>query len=260
MRSHARRVHGDRRMTNCLYVRRTLLADPDAHSAALPEHLAECSFCRAFAASLAAEEAALRVAMHVPVPEQQQERILLQIQLRARRRNWALSVRNWFHAMSLPQRAVYAASCSAALLLAVWAAEPTDEHTINWGDVALAHVIGEASAAARAGTVPRQVLIVTLAAYGLSLNGDLGTIRMVAHCPMPGGRGVHVVIDTPDLGTLTLILPPPGVRTEGGLARSEGYAARVVRVSLSSIAVVTQRPELLQALARRVQKRVVVLG
>ncbi len=247
-------------MMNCLNVRRILLADPEAHAAALPEHLAGCPSCRAFAAGLAAHEAALRLAINVPVPEHLQERILLQTQLRARRRDWAGAWRNWLQVLSFPRRAVFAAGCSMALLLAVWTGQPADQRSIDWSDVALAHVIGEGSGQARAGTVPRQELVAALAAYGLALNGELGAIRMVDHCPMPGGRGVHVVIDTPDLGTLTLILPPLGVRTVGGMARSEGHAAQVVRIAKSSIGVVTERPEKLQALAARLQQRVVALG
>lgn len=246
-------------MIHCLNVRRALLADPQAYALVLPEHLATCAPCRAFAAILVADEAALRVAICVPVPEQLQERILLQTALRARRRDLAAPLRQWLGLFSYPQRAVFAVGCSAALLLALCMVQASVDRVIDWGDVALAHVIGEADALAGNETVPRHALLEALASYGLGLEGDLGTLRMVGNCPMPGGRGVHVVIDTPDMGTLTLILPPAGVRTAGDLAQGEGFAAQVVRINHATIGLVTQRPDKLAALALRVQKQMVVL-
>lgn len=78
-------------MTNCLTSRAAMLADPTTQDAALLAHLADCPACRAAAAAAMRNEALLRSAIQVQVPEQLQERILLQTELKRRRANFP----NW---------------------------------------------------------------------------------------------------------------------------------------------------------------------
>ena len=86
----------------------------------------------------------------------------------------------------------------------------------------------------------------------------LGRVRYLDHCEMPGGKGLHVVLESPELGVVTLILPPSGA---SGAGREEvsraGFAARMVAVGASAIGIVTDRPELLGRVSRRLRQQLV---
>lgn len=242
---------------NCLDIRRALLADPRTSSLELSVHLAECESCRQFAARLAHDQAVLRAALAVPVPEQLEERILLHTQLRSRRPGWLGRLGYLLQTLAQPHLAAYAVAASMALALGLWWPLPSPERPVAWSEVVLAHVIGEANTLAKADALPQQSLSVALKDYGLALKGELGTLRYFDHCALPGGRGVHAVIETPDLGKVTLILPPIGTRADPGLAQREGYAAQMLRIDQASIGVVTQRPDQLEALTQRIRRQLV---
>jgi hypothetical protein len=238
---------------NCLHTRRTLLANPHADSPALSTHLAQCDACRQFAQRLACDEMLLRAAMSVAPPEQLAERILLRTKLRSRQPGWFRWIGDW----SQPRRAGYAAAASAVLALGLWWTVPSPENPAQWSEVMLAHVIGEPAALAKNTPIASQVLNEALGDYGLALKAGMGTLRFFDHCALPGGRGIHAVIETPDLGKVTLILPPRGTRAAPGATVREGFAAQIVHIGQASVGLVADRPENIAVIVQRLRGQLV---
>jgi hypothetical protein len=102
-----------------------------------------------------------------------------------------------------------------------------------------------------------QVLNEALNEHGLALNARIGTLCYFEHCPLPGGRGIHAVIDTPDLGKLTLIFPPRGTRAASGGTVREGFSAQIFHVGQASVALVADRPESIDVLVQRLRAQLV---
>lgn len=215
----------------CLDVRRALLATPISEEPSLLAHLQDCTACRAFAADLKRQEAQLREALAVPVPAHLAERVLLATRLR--RPRW------------------YGLAWAASLLLAVmigfssYQFRPT---SVAWCDVVLAHVLNERNTLEKDDEIPAQRLGHALAEFGLSAKGDLGQIRFLDRCALPGGRGLHVVIDTHELGQVTLILLPPGAHAAGEQMARDGFATKLVTIGDAVVGVVTQHPDQLEHL------------
>lgn len=250
---------------NCLNTRRVLQVTPQENSAEITQHLAECEACRQFAARLQREEHLLAAAVAVPVPEQLAERILLRTQMQSRAPSWwqrlrALVSDGTSLLLTRPLPVALAASSVFAIAL-TWKMLIPDAN-LNWNEVLLAHAASETDAEltshqAIAGEVELQR---ALNEYGLQTIAGLGKVRSLARCLLPGGRGVHVVIDTPDLGQLTLILPPKGIKTQSQLASLENYTGQVIQINQASVGIMSQDRATIAALIGRVQQRVVALG
>lgn len=243
-------------MMNCLAARAALLADPHTQDAALLDHLSDCLACRTAAAVAVREDALLRSALNVPVPDQLAGRILLQTELK-RGRTRPLK-RLWQRLAELVHGAPGGLAVALSFLIAIgiWVAQPAQDASLNWGEVALAHAIAEPSALNSSDTLPTSALAAALAAHGLALTGDLGVIRVVAACPVPGGRGSHIVIETREFGRATLILPPVGQPTAPGEARGEGLFARMVEIGGVGFGVVTHDAQRLPGLAHLLAARI----
>lgn len=243
-------------MMNCLAARSALRADPSAQDPALSKHLADCPACRTAAAAAARDDALLRSALNVQVPEQLADRILLQTELRRARSRPLNRLRRRIAELVQGSPGVLAVALSLLIAVGIWVAQPARQDKLNWGEVALAHVIGEPSAVHSTDTLPPSVLAKALAAHGLTLMGDLGVIRVVSPCPVRGGRGSHIVIETREFGTVTLILPPVGKRAAPGEARGEGLFARMVEIGGVGFGVVTNDADRLPALANLLATRI----
>ncbi|GGE88110.1 DUF3379 family protein [Massilia psychrophila] len=242
---------------NCLTLRATLLADPHTQTAEVSDHLAECPACRAFAVSMMHEDALLRSAIDVTVPRELAARILLQTQIRHRRTDPLDQLRRWLGQWVTMPRMGLAAALSAVLAVALSVSQVDRPSNLNWGQVALAHAIAEPEATASKAVVARTSLETALQAYGLSLAGDLGVIRLVEHCAVPGGRGTHIVVETKDYGSVTLLLPPPGERPSPGSARGEGLSARMIDIVGVGVGVVATEQANLPALAALLARQIV---
>jgi len=247
-------------MMNCMNTRRTLLGNPAGEHPELIEHLNSCPGCRTFAKKLTKEEALLRTAMNVPVPDQLQERILLQTALRRRPDSIVTRLRQLLTSLTFPTRAGLAVAFSSLMAVGIWHYQPIRDPHLNWSKVVLAHVIGEPEAVASNRSLPRASLVEALGRYGLAVKGDLGTIRFVERCVVPGGRGLHVVIDTDRLGKVSLILPPTGLRADRSSARSDGYTASMVDIDGVSMGIVTNEPERLHELTALLARSLVRQG
>lgn len=247
-------------MMNCLTARRHLSANPQARSEDLLAHLAECEACRTLAARLTRNEALLRDAMAIPVPEQLAERILLRNHIHSRRFThfsrfaW---IKSLLHNLRNTHQGGFALAASAVLAVALsWSLLGTNTPS-DWSEVVLAHVISEENGQLKPDALVAPDLATVLKNYGLNLAGQLGSVRYVGYCSLPGGRGVHAVVETPDLGEVTLVLPPVGTHAKADATQRNGYAAQMLNINQASIGIVTQHPDKIKALTRFVHDQIV---
>lgn len=207
----------------CLDVRRQQLANPDTQSAAMHAHLSQCESCREHGERLLAQDARLRDALQVPVPEGLVERALLRRQLRSPQR-----FRNW----------MIAASVACLALFAAWWQLPWSQSR-DWALLVAEHVADEPAALAARGEIAAAELNKLLHSWGLALREPLGKLRYLDRCAMPDGRGLHAVIATEQWGLVTLILPPAGVEVVPGEAQYGDFHAAAFHSQGRAIAVVT---------------------
>lgn len=243
---------------NCLDTRRMLLADPRAESAALSAHLSQCEVCRAFMVRLQRDEVILHQTIEIPVPPQLEDRILLKMHLHHRRSmsrtagQWQLFKNLIISWLTQPQLGL-SAMVLACAMFASWTILSGYIQPVSWGEVVLSEVIDEPNALRVSQEVPRQAVLAALQDYGLTLKEGMGKVQYLNHCSLPGGKGIHAVIETPDLGKVSLIIPPIGVHPTPNIAKRDGYAAQIVQLSEFSIGVVTEQPDKLNLLTDRFQ-------
>jgi len=188
---------------NCLEFRRLVLIRPRLITAGRQAHPERCARCAGFAQSVAHDEAAIEQAMLVPVPEGLASRVLLRHGIRGPNRWSTLAL---------------AASLLAAVGVAFYfheAPRQGDEivsaqrFTANYTAVAaISYVLDHESRLLkenRAGDP--KVMHAALSKLGLSLPANIGSVRYLGKCPVTGGIGEHVALETP-LGHVTLILVP----------------------------------------------------
>lgn len=250
-------------MMHCLNSRRSLLANPQARNQQLIAHLSECDACRQLAARLVRDEALLQEAIAVPVPEQLAERILLRHHLHSQRFaqrsvvSWIKSTLQSLAQLSQSKSMGFALAASMVLAVALGVSLQANRSPSDWSEVVLAHVISEENGQVKPDALAAPDLANVLHSYGLNLAGRLGTVKYVGYCSLPGGRGVHAVVDTPNLGQVTLVLPPPGTRAHADHTQRNGYAAQMLNINQASIGIVTHQPDKLQALTHFVHDQIV---
>lgn len=188
---------------NCFEFRRLLLTDPRVRSHEQEQHLAGCDACGKLVREMELFEQHLHDALRVPVPEALADRVLLRNKVRV------TSMRTWALAAS-----IVAALGIGALLFRP--AGDTGERVLTAttlgpahpGVAAISFVVDHESRLLKEGRIgDPQVLRDTLARLGLRLPSDGVTVRYLGKCPVPGGTGEHVVLQTA-LGQVTLILVP----------------------------------------------------
>lgn len=190
---------------NCFEFRRLILAEPRRRTEEQGEHVVRCASCAALANEIEAFETAVNEAVSVPVPEGLAERVLL-------RRTMSRSARAGLSALAAS--VVVATSIGAYFLYA--GSSPAIEERI-----VAAYVLGEQHPAVAAINYVRDhesrllretpvldtaVVHQALAHLGLKLPKSVA-MRYLGKCPVPGGTGEHVVLET-DFGHVTLILMP----------------------------------------------------
>jgi len=188
---------------NCFEFRRLILANPRERTRELEAHMAQCTSCNELAREVENFEGRIQEAVLVPVPEALAERVLLRQELRGRSRYraWAL-----------------AASLVAALGLGIY----FYPFIVGEEPVQVASSLGTSHPAVKAIVHVRQdeprMLeqsrgvdpVAVRAAFtrrGLNVPGGGTTVVYFDKCPMTGGAGEHVVLQTP-FGQVTLILMP----------------------------------------------------
>lgn len=192
---------------NCFEFRRLMLADPRQWPEAMQQHRERCANCARLAKQMEGFETAIHEAATVPVPEALADRILLRHK----------PARSW-----LPQFEFGAWAFAAVLVLAVAVTVHFyDRPADNAGGMITAESLGSNHPAVAAinyvldfePALLREnqsgdpaVLTAALEKMHVRLPKD-GKVRYLGKCPVPGGQGEHVVLNTPD-AQFSLILVP----------------------------------------------------
>jgi hypothetical protein len=187
---------------NCFEFRRLILADPRRRTEERDEHIARCASCAALATEIDAFETAIHDAASVPVPEGLAERVLL-------RRTMSPSARAGMWALA----ASVVVAVGIGAYIYVDSAPEVDNRIVS------ASMLGERHPAVAAINYVRDheprllretpvldtaVVYQVLAHLGLKIPASVA-MRYLGNCPVPGGIGEHVVLETA-FGHVTLIL------------------------------------------------------
>jgi hypothetical protein len=175
---------------NCLEFHRAKLADPRRLPPDAQHHLAQCSACAAFAEGVDQTERELERTLSAGVPDGLADRVLLRVQSsRPRRRAWALAA---------------GVMLAVAVGAVAWLRAPATagQHARD----AIEHVAAEPASLTTVQSDTRD-LGELVRAMGGQLKQPLGKVRYVKLCPVPGGSGWHVVLETPQ-GLATLFIVP----------------------------------------------------
>lgn len=188
---------------NCFEFRKLLLADPRMRTSEQERHLAECATCASLEREMEDFEARVHDAMRVPVPEGLADRVLLRRKIRAPAvRAWAL-----------------AASLVAALGVGIYfyrAPVGEDERMLTAAVLgashpavkAIAHVLEDEPQMLKENRgVDPAAMRAAFTRLGLNAPAGGTTVLYFDKCPMTGGAGEHVVMQTP-FGRVTVILIP----------------------------------------------------
>lgn len=226
---------------NCLDVRRELATTPSALCAGAREHLEQCPRCAALAGAARREEARLRQAMEVPVPEGLEERVVLRQRLHRRRQRrtatrWALA---------------------ASVVLALAAAWQLRPEPLEQRVVASVADYVSARAAPLGATVDQTMEPAALAAmtrpFGLHLDESLGAVREARPCVIRDRQGLYLVVDGEKGPVVVLVLPEEPVERRVRF-RVDGRQGLLVPCPRGGLAIIGQPGERLAALEQRLQR------
>lgn len=220
---------------NCLELRRLKLADPRRLPGAAAAHLLACEPCRSFARRVNEQEAQLTGEIVGPVPEGLADRVML----RNREAN---------------RRPLRLAALAAAVLLtlAIGLAQRADPRPAEAARVAIAHVVDEPESFTMQRAVSHGELVQVAARVGGELTAPLGSVRYLKNCPVPGGLGWHLVMETGH-GQATLILVPGVALKRSGEAREGRWLARAQPAGQGYYVVVADSEAALGEAQRRVR-------
>ena len=225
---------------NCLDVRRAKLADPSRLPADAIRHVQGCQACQRFIRELDANERRIDEALQVPVPEGLADRVMLRVRNRPGARPW----RSW------------AMAATIVLSFGVGLQEFGGAARSDSASEAIRHVLHEPESFSQHRLAdPAQVRTV-LANFGGTLEAPIGKVLYMKLCPVPGGTGWHIVLQT-EYGPATLILMP-GRRGDPlpEEIRMKGYVATVASGGQGYYALVAESEDALNALRAMFTARV----
>jgi len=229
-------------MTDCAQYRRAMLADPQAASPELAEHLAHCPECAAYRERLLRFEGRLTRALRIDVQAAHEPAQVPP--MRVRRNGWL----------------AMAASLVIALLVGtLWLGAP---HASLAADV-VAHMAGEPEAWARS-PLPAPNLAPVLAEAHMRLRPDAGTVSYAQSCLFRGHHVPHLVVQT-DMGPVTVMVLVHEPVAATRMFDEGGYRGTIVPVpGHGSIAVLVKGEEgdlaQVESVAARVKEAIVWTG
>ena len=193
---------------NCFEFRRLIFAEPQRLPKAMLRHKEQCAACARLARQMESFEAAIREAAMVPVPEALADRVLL-------RYGSARPLLPWLRFGAWAVAAVLVLGVAVAVHLRdrntddVAAVVQTAESvgSDHPAVAAINYVLdNEPKLLKENRTGDRAVLAAALDKMRIRLPDD-GTVRYLGKCPVPGGEGEHVVLQTAG-ARFSLILVP----------------------------------------------------
>jgi hypothetical protein len=188
---------------NCFEFRRLILASPREKTREQEEHMVQCASCANLTRELENFESRIQEAALVPVPEALAERVLLRHQIRRpdRYRVWALAaslvaalgVGIYFYPSPVGEERIHAATSLG-----------TNHPAVK----AIVHVLDDEPRMMQENRgVDPVAMRAAFTRLGLNVPASGTTVLYFDKCPMTGGAGEHVVLQTP-FGQVTLILIP----------------------------------------------------
>ncbi|MGB8338044.1 MAG: DUF3379 family protein [Burkholderiales bacterium] len=208
---------------NCMEFRRSLLAQPHIRNQALDEHECTCAACAEYAKRSDAFELKLAQAVEVPVDSSLESRIMLNHNLRRHGRagNWTALAASVVAAVGVTVGAVlYSMAPDPGLLTA-----------------SIEHVSGEPGAMKAQQKVSQQEMIAALGLSGASIKDGFINVTYLHDCPVPGGFGKHIVLQT-EAGKITLITMPSQNVARSKTRKQGGFIAAVHPAKIGSYALV----------------------
>lgn len=227
---------------NCLEFRRQKLAAPNDVSLEAREHESSCAGCADFMRKADRFEAELAAAIAVPVPENLAHRVLLSHGLKRDYRARVMGI--------------------AASLLLVTAMTFSTGYYVSAPstyvfDSSFKHVLGEPVAMSARQTVTRKDMEQALAGSGATLVADVsGAVSYLNDCPVPGGFGKHIVLQTA-AGKVTVITMPNQRVMRKGTMESGGLIAEVMPAGKGSYAIIAPSRVSLAAAEQKLQQFVI---
>jgi Protein of unknown function (DUF3379) len=226
---------------NCLEFRRSLMAQPQIRNAELNEHSRTCVLCAEFVKRNNAIEAKLAQAINVPVDSGLASRIMLNHNLKRNHRsgNWMAMAASVLAAVGVTIGAVtYSMAPDPALLTA-----------------SIEHVSGEPGAMKAQQKVSQQEMVAALGLSGASVKGGFTNVSYLHDCPVPGGFGKHIVLQT-SAGKVTLITMPSQNVAWSKTRKQDGYIAAVHPAKIGSYALVADNDAAYKAAEKFINQNV----
>ncbi len=212
---------------NCLEFRRSLTAQPHIRYAALSQHQLSCPACADFARRTDAFEAKLAQAIAVPVDSSLESRILLKHNLRGNG-----SSGNW---MAMAASVVAAMGVTIGAVIYSMAPDP------NLLTASIEHVSGEPQAMTAQEKITQRDMTAALNLSGglMKANFTNASVTYLHDCPVPGGFGKHIVLQT-EGGKVTLITMPSQNLSWSKTRKQKGYIAAIYPAKIGSYAIVAE--------------------
>lgn len=226
---------------NCLEFRRSLMAQPQMRNAELREHTQICSLCAEYAKRSDALEAKLAQVVNVPVDSGLASRIMLNHNLKRNHR-----AGNW---MALAASVVAAVGITIGAVVYSMAPDP------GLLTASIEHVTGEPSAMTSQQKVSQQEMTAALALSGAIIKAGFNNVTYLHDCPVPGGFGKHIVLQT-SAGKVTLITMPSQNVAWSKTRKDKGYIAAVRRAQVGSYALVAENETAFKAAEQLINQNV----
>ena len=232
---------------DCLSFRRRVLEDPFDDDARVMQHEQACPGCAEFARETRNREHALRHLLDVPPPPGMSERIQMAIsfdehQRRQRHRPW------WSSAVAGLLIAIAAVTLSIIL-------DPLDRRNVALAESVINHIKDEAHHLREAGPAGAEEVRRVFRRFGAELEGDIGRVNFAAMCLMRKKTGVHLVIPGRS-GPITVFYMPDEMTETPIEVADDRFQGLIVPTEWGSVAVVGERGEPLEGVARRLVRAV----
>jgi hypothetical protein len=223
---------------NCLEFRRLKLADPHNKNNLAATHAAQCGQCAEFSHQVdAMEDKIVQQLNSVQIPNGLADKILLAGKLqKPKRHGWML----------VP--AFLAIICSVFIFYPYFL-----QYRLT--NIVLAHVIDEPDALTVNENISSEKLAQVLTARGIHLKGSLGKVRVIRNCPMPGGFGDHIVVET-QYGLATLLVLPASLELAAASnATKDHFSVALLPTGQHNIGVVVDSSVNLEKTVQLVQQQ-----
>jgi hypothetical protein len=217
------------------------MAQPQSRNAELDAHSRECALCAEFVKRNNAMEAKLAKAINVSVDSGLASRIMLNHNLKRNHRTG-----NWMG---------IAASVVAAIGITIGAVVYSMAPDPSLLTASIEHVTGEPSAMKSQQIVSPQEMSAALGLSGAVMKASFTNVTYLHDCPVPGGIGKHIVLQT-SAGKVTLITMPSQKVAWSKTRKDKGYVAVIRPAQVGSYALIAENESAFNAAEQLINQNV----